>query len=226
MRKFVTIAVVMLASAAPVRAAGLSLGTGENLTWNLADPSPTFNVSVLNPGGAVTDPVIAWQLGLAIVPEGGATGTVSIGNFSAPVDYLLAGDSSGISEGSPGPMSPVQHLYTDVANDSGVPVPSSGANLLAITFSQITATGVFDIVTYGDSVEGSYWISGNDQTFTPQAFDNVPFPPNGFPGEPVLLGTLTIQGAAVPEPHSAFLIACGGAGIVMFVRGRRRTKRS
>jgi hypothetical protein len=222
MRRFVIAGVLGLLIGAPARGASLLLGTGESLTWNTTTQptSPTFNVSVQNPGGAVTDPVIAWALGLAIAPEAGAMGTVSFAKFDQPVNYLLASDTSGIMSGVANP--PVQLLVNDIATDSGKVVPSTGANLVALTFSATAgAKGTFDIVTYGDATEGSTWVSGNDPNLTPMAFGNVPFPgPNGFPGSPVTLGTLTLiqQGSMVPEPHSALLLLCGCGGALLLHR--------
>ncbi len=72
----------------------------------------------------MTDPVVAWVLGLAIAPEAGAVGTVSIAAFEQPANYLLAGDSSGIIAGTANP--PVQLLVNDLAADFvGIVVPST-----------------------------------------------------------------------------------------------------
>jgi hypothetical protein len=224
MRRIFFVALFVLTMAAPARA-GLVLGTGQNLSWNTSTQStPTFTVSVQNPGGAVTDPVTAWQLGLAIAPESGATGSVSFAMFAQPSSYLLNGDSFGIVAGVA--TSPVQLVVSDLATDSGVVVPASGANLVALTFSASPGTtGKFDIVTYGDPLQGSNWISGNDPSATPVAFDNVPFPPNGFPGAQVTLGILTVtQSGAVPEPQSALLLLWG-ASVLVYCGFRRRTAR-
>jgi hypothetical protein len=220
MRRFVIAGVLGLLIVAPARGANLSLGTGETLTWNTTTQpiSPTFNVSVQNPGGAVTDPVIAWALGLGIAPEAGAMGTVSFANFSQPMNYLLATDTSGIVSGVA--TSPVQLLVNDVATDTGVVVPSGGANLVALTFSATAgAKGTFDIVTYGDRTQGSNWVSGNDPNLNTVPFENVPFPTT-FPGPPVTLGTLTLiqQGSTVPEPNSALLLLCGSGGALVLYR--------
>jgi hypothetical protein len=145
---------------------------------------------------------------------------VSIATFAQPSNYLLNGDSVGIVAATA--SAPVQLLVGDLALDIGVVVPAAGANLLALTFSaSLGTTGKFDIVTYGDPVKGSNWISGNDSTATPVAFDNAPFSPNGFPGAPVILGTLTVTQNAVPEPSSMLLLLCGGGG-ALFVYSRFR----
>jgi hypothetical protein len=223
MQRIFFVALFVLAIAAPTRAASLLLGTGETVSWNTStQSSPTLNVSVQNPGGAVTDPVTAWQLGLAIAPEAGATGSVSFATFGPPSNYLLNGDSLGII--SMKATAPVQLLVGDLSVDTGVVVPAAGANLLALTFSASSGTtGKFDIVTYGDPAQGSNWISGNDPAATPVAFGNVPFPPNEFPGPPVPLGILTVtQNGAVPEPQSALLLLFGGGSVLVYCRGRRR----
>jgi hypothetical protein len=229
MWRIVVIASLGLAIVTPAKGGSLALGTGESLSWtpSTQPSSPTFTVSVENPGGAVTEQVIAWSLGLAIVPEAGASGTASFATATQPSNYLFASDSSGISQ-SP-PTSPVQLLANDVATDTGQVVPSTGANLLALTFSATAgAHGVFDIVAYGNSVAGSYWIP-NTATFPTTAFGNAPFAsndPTGF-GAPVTLGTLTlVLPSSVPEPHSAILLLCGsGAALLLCRRARRRTSR-
>jgi hypothetical protein len=226
MWRFVVIASLGLAIVTPAEGGDLLLGTGESLSWapSTQPASPTFTVSVQNPGGAVTEQVLAWSLGLAITPEAGASGTVSFATATQPSNYLFASDSSGITLTPP--TSPVQLLANDVATDNGQVVPSTGANLLALTFSASAgAHGVFDIVAYGNSVAGSYWIP-NDSTFSETAFGNAPFAANdpaGF-GPPVTLGTLTVlQPASVPEPHSASLLLCGSAaGLLLYRRVRRR----
>ena len=159
MRKIFCVALFALATAAQARA-GLVLDTGQTLSWNTSiESSPTFNVSVSNPGGAVTDPVTAWALGLAIAPEAGATGAVSFAMFTQPSNYLFNGDSFGMFEGVAN--SPVQLLVSDSSVDNGVVVPDAGLNLLVLTFSvSAGTTGKFDIVTYGDPFQGSSWVSG------------------------------------------------------------------
>jgi PEP-CTERM motif len=225
MCRIVVIALLGLAVVTPARGGSLLLGTGQDLSWtpSTQPSSPTFTVSVQNPGGSVTEQVLAWSLGLAITPEAGAAGVLSFATATQPSDYLFASDSSGISQ-SP-PTSPVQLLANDIATDNGQVVPSSGANLLALTFlASAGAHGVFDIVAYGNSVSGSYWIP-NSSTFPTTPFGNAPFAsndPTGF-GSPVTLGTLTvIQPSSVPEPDSLVLLASGLLGAAGCVHLRRR----
>jgi hypothetical protein len=225
MRRIVAAALLGIAIVAPARGADLLLGTGENLSWNTTTQptSPTFNVSVQNPGGAVTDPVLIWQLGLAIAPEAGAVGTLSFATFGPPVNYLLAGDSTGIVSAVANP--PVQLFVNDAAllGSNGVVVPSAGANLLALTFSAGSgARGTFDIVTYGDPSLGSAWVSGTTQNTL--AFGNVPFPAT-FPGPPVVLGTVTLTQSTVPEPHSVVLLFWGAGALLLCGLVRNRTAR-
>ncbi len=229
MRRIVGVAVLVCVIVAPARASillGLTLGTGENLSWNTStSSSPTFDVSVQNPY-SVTDPVFGWSLGLAIAPESGASGTVSIATATQPANYLLTGDSTGITAGAINPR--VQLLMFDTATDSGQPVPAGGANLLALTFSATTgATGAFDIVAYGNSVAGSYWVDGNDPNLLANAFLNAPFAqndPTEF-GQPLVLGTLTLtQSAAIPEPRSVLLLLCGVAGVLVYHCVQRRAR--
>jgi hypothetical protein len=234
MKKFL-LAVLLVATLTLSASAGDLTISGEDLTWSGSGASPTFTVSVQNPGGAVTDNVQGWSLGLWVAPESGATGTVSFNvppltgfpptaSVPAPPNYLFASDSSGILLTEP--TSPVQVLANDIATDSGVPVPSTGANLLALSFTATAgATGVFDIFTLGDSVTGSYWVDPTGNTF---AFGNVPFSANdpATPGSPVLLGTVTISQASIPEPMSLVLLASGLLGVLGYrhLQHRRQSR--
>jgi len=230
MRRIIGAALLVFVIVAPAKAGlqvGLALGTGENLSWNTStQSSPTFNVTVQNPGHLINDPVYGWSLGLAIAPEPGASGTVSIVTATPPANYLLATDFVGFTAGVI--TSPVQVLMFDKATDSGQPVPAGGANLLALTFSATHgAAGTFDIVAYGNSVAASYWVDGDDPTHASNAFLNAQFgatDPTDF-GQPVVLGTLTITpSAAIPEPGSALLLLFGGGGVLVYHRVQRRTR--
>lgn len=96
-------------------------------------------------------------------------------------------------------------IVNDVATDSGVVVPATGDNLLALTFSITAGThGTFNIEAVGDPTLGSGWIP-NAAPFPTNAFDNVP-----FGTKLVSLGSVTVTPSViVPEPQSAVLLISG-----------------
>jgi len=201
MKKSLAAVLLIFALVAPARAGSLTISGSLQppAAWDGTSASPTFTVAVQNPVGAVTVPVIGWSLGLSIVPEAGAVGTVSFASATVPANYLFATDSGGISIP---PLPATSILAFDTATDNGVVVPATGDNLLALTFSATSGTsGKFQIEALGDPNTGSYWIP-NDGVFAATAFGNVPFGTNL-----VSLGVLTVTTAAVvPEPQSAVML--------------------
>jgi len=172
-------------------------------------------VGIQNPGN-VTSPVIGWQLGLTIVAQGGAAGTLDFASFAPPSNYLFATDSGGMIRLSPAlPFASI--IVNDVATDNGVVVPATGDNLLALTFSITAGThGTFNIEAVGNATSGSGWIP-NVAPFPTNAFDNVP-----FGNTPVTIGTVTVTPASVvPEPQSAVLLMSGLVTLLAWRRVRR-----
>ncbi|MDE2505725.1 MAG: PEP-CTERM sorting domain-containing protein [Planctomycetota bacterium] len=232
MRACVAIAVLcaVAGTSAYAGAVGLSLA-GTSVNWSSPSAtSPTMVVSVLNPNGGETDPVVAWSLGLTVSGETGSVGTVRFAGYSTPSNYLYSLDpsgSGGISTSTFFPSTSIAGI-TDIANDSGVKVPSTGANLLSLTFSATSnAYGVFDVfaVPYDGVSLGSYWLDGNSAGagFPPVSFLNAP---QG--GGNLLLGTITIPPpitGATPEPGTIVLLGTGGLTLVVLALRRRKGSR-
>ncbi len=232
MRTCMAIAVLCAVAGASAHAGavGLSLA-GTSVNWSSPSAtSPTMVVSVLNPSGAVTDPVVAWSLGLAVSGEAGSVGTVQFAGYSTPSNYLYSLDSSGsggISTTTTLPSSSIASI-NDIANKNGVAVPSAGANLLALTFSATSnAYGVFDVfaVPYDGVSNGSYWEDGSTSStgYPPISFLNAP---QG--GGNLLLGTITIPPpitGATPEPGTIVLLGTGGLTLVVLALRRRQASR-
>ncbi len=217
---------------APATEADFLTLTGTSETWSspLSNPSPTFTVGVYDTTvtGTSQIPLFGWTLGLEIVPESGAVGTVDFATATIPTtNYLLGANSLGLL---PAPTLPATTIPTiaDADGDpvgSGVLVPTTGANLLALTFSASGgAQGVFDILAtpYDTSTntptsgDGSSWGDANANQYNYSNFS--PTAP-----VPVVLGTLTIPAvmSAVPEPGSALLVLLAAGPMAWFVRRRR-----
>ncbi len=208
-----------LAGASPSKAAFLTLTTNENLTWSsLADPSPTFTVGIGNSNPSQSGLLFGWSLGLKIVAENGATGSIQFLTATIPTsNYILNNDSLGLTPALTLPSATIQTISDVNMNGTGVSVATSGDNLLSLTFKASTGTtGVFQIEAIGDGITGSNWFSSD---FMAQDYANVPF---NTPG--VVLGTVTIPAAmgAVPEPSTALLVLLA-AGPMAWLARRSRT---
>ncbi|MEX2112999.1 MAG: hypothetical protein WD845_07420 [Pirellulales bacterium] len=174
--------------------------TGQHHIWNSVDPSATHVVGIENPG-ASTDPLFAWSLGLEIVPDASATGTLEFASATVPNEYLLAGRSGGLIPPFAGPSTSIAPIGDSDALFTGILVPGTGKSLLASTFvASPDAQGLFRIFAVGDPFTGSNWFSSDFQNT--RSFANAP-----FTGGPVEIGSITI----VPEPSSLLL---GGQLIV------------
>ncbi len=186
--------------------------TGQHLVWNPAAPSPTHVVGIENLESS-TDPLFAWSLGLQIVPDPTATGTVQFASTTIPGDYLLAGRSGGLVPAFAGPATSISPMGDSDDLFEGVVVPETGKNLLATTFvASPDALGLFYIFAVPDPFAGANWFSDDFQNA--QAFANVP-----FTGGPVLIGSINV----VPEPSALLLIGQMSLALALFSwRCRRR----
>jgi hypothetical protein len=227
MKKCLLALLLVAAIALPAQAGSLSIG-GQDLGWSGTGTSPTFTIGIENPAPAVTDQLAGWQLGLTIVAQGGAAGSLSFATVALPANYLLNGNSeyqSGMGFIPGYPTLPATSIAAigDVTVSGGVMVPGSGDNLLALTFSATAGTnGVFDIYATAPTssyATGSYWI---DSSFNFQNFGGLS---TGSGGE-LLLGQVSITPSTViPEPQSFVLLLCGLAGAVVYCRGHRARAR-
>jgi hypothetical protein len=210
----ILLAAVLAVSPSSV-ASALSI-TGEDLVWNQLDPSPIYIVGIQNLE-ASTDPLFAWSLGLEIVPDAGAVGTLQFDSATLPPDYLLDGRSGGLTPALSGPTTSIAPIGDSDSDFTGIEVPSTGKNLLATTLvASPDAQGLFRIFAVGDPFTGSNWFS--DDFENTRAFANVP-----FTGGPVEIGSITI----VPEPSTAALATIGFVAIGVIIahclyRGQNR----
>lgn len=229
MKRFLVAVMTFLLLGSPVWADSVLTLSGQTLDWDTtSQPSPTFTVGIANNG--VTDTLQGWSLGLEIVAGSGASGTLSFATATLPsTNYLLNGNSQvqeglGFIPGNPTlPATSILPIADFIfTGTTGVTVPSSGDNLLSLTFAASSMQGTFQIVEIPDPNTGSYWFSGSN---TIVSFGNSPFggtSNNPTTGTPVSIGSLTLSAQqTVPEPHSVWLLLSGLATLVTYHRVRQ-----
>jgi hypothetical protein len=177
--------------------------------------------------------MFGWALGIEFVPQGGATGTLSVGTASNPSNNALTGSPGSPSTFVGNPSGP--NTYTVISNTNntivGSTVPSSGDNLVTFNLTSTNASGTFKIMAFNDSSNGySNWTYYNASNVNdPNNASNFAFTNIGasgtFPGSPQTfsLGTITVTPAAVPEPGSMVLAGIAAAGCAAY--GWRRKRR-
>jgi hypothetical protein len=199
--------------------AGMSLGTGQNLSWSpSSNPSPVLTIPVLN-DLSTSQQMAAWALGLQIFRTSGS-GTLSIDTSSigTPSNYVFAGSTPNPIQSS---QTGGQVFINGDDNFNSVAVPASGKNLVQFSFTSTGANGTFDVRAFNDNAGNiTNW---TDDAFTNNAFTNAPFNTTTMP----TLGTITVAPAATPEPGSLALAAISGLGLLAHGwRARCRAKAS
>ena len=194
-----------------------------NIQWNTTSASPVMVFGIDNIT-STTDKLYGWQLGLEIVPESGATpGGLRFKTATLPTSYLLEGRSGGLTPSFSGPAATISVIGDTDGPYTGVLVPSSGKNLLQVSFDALPgASGLYDIKAVPDLFNGSNWFS-DVGGFAARDFVNVP-----FGGGAVELGTVNVS--STPEPSTMALLASGllVAGVPAFRRWvhRRRARKA
>ena len=111
-------------------------------------------------------------------------------------------------------------------------VPTSGDNLLSFTLDHSAgASGTFEIIAFASSNVNTYsnWTYYNQanpsdpDNFSNYAFSNIPAT-GSFPANPgtFVLGTISVNPAAVPEPASMVLAGIATAGCAGYGWRQRR----
>ncbi|MBX7165736.1 MAG: PEP-CTERM sorting domain-containing protein [Pirellulales bacterium] len=208
--------ILVVTGSLPERVAADQLAlSGVDLVWDTLAPSPTFKVSVKNntDSDPVADYLSGFQLFLKIQPTPTAVGTLEFDNPSAPSDYLLDGNSLGLSNtiGPPDEMFSFDVTLPPSLGGSGpIPVPTTLAGLVQFEFiKSANALGTFQIVA-ANGQQGSLWTGNESLDPASRHFANLPF------SSELVLGTVTI----VPEPATIVLALTGFAAIGLMARRR------
>jgi hypothetical protein len=201
---------------ATARAAdSIRLPTGLNLNWNInSQPSGSdFLVIPIANDSPSGSPILAgWDLNLEVVPEAGATGTLSIDSatvaFPGNNNVLSTANGPALTVTPSGtPSTTVQLDALDTVQNSAEVVPSI-ANLVQLRFTSADAAGNFTLEAISNG-SATAWSdeSGNNIAFTNE-------------GSVINLGTVSV----VPEPSSLLLAALSAMGIAGYRGGRRLKK--
>jgi len=201
--------------------AGVVLGTsnppGTPLIMSAGTTSGTMLVNVVS-DNPPNDIMAAWNFTLEIIPNAGATGTLTFqdpatGTPPNPPNYIFGSNGLGIAATNGGSLLSANDFFNPSVG-SGVPVPGSpGANLLQMDFlASSNASGLFGIF----AVEGPATTQWTDSKVTTQFFSNVP---DGT--GTVRIGDVLIS-QVIPEPTSIELLGLGGAALVLWQWQRKR----
>ena len=165
-------------------------------------------VSVLS-DNSPSDVMSAWNFHLEILPDPGATGTLTFqdpatGTPPNPANYIFGGNGIGIAATNGGNQLTANDFF-DQSVGPGATVPGTpGASLLQMDFlATSNASGLFGIY----ALEGSALTQWTDGNATTQFFTNVP-DGTGM----VRIGDVLISGS-VPEPSSLALLGLAGAAL-------------
>ncbi len=179
--------------------------SGSPLMMNAGSPSTAMTVSTYDSttGSLAADNLSGYQVSLQIVPQGGATGSLTFatpttsGSATEPANYIFAAvNNAGLNVTNLGGS-----LFFFDFNDpytGGVDVPDgAGSNLVAMTFNASLGTsGLFDIVADREFTE---WTDSASPTQMARFFTNVPSGTGT-----VVIGQ--VQVAPIPEPSGAIAI--------------------
>jgi hypothetical protein len=172
---------------------------GSPLTMSAGTTSAPMFVSVVS-DNPPSDVMAAWNVSLKILPDAGATGTLTFqdpatGTPPNPPNYVFDGNGLGVVATSGGNLLSANDFY-DPGVGPGAPVPGSpGANLLQMDFlASSNASGLFEIY----ALEGAALTQWTDSNATTQFFTDVPDGTGMVRIGEVLIATPQ----SVPEPSS------------------------
>jgi|688.fasta_scaffold150647_3 hypothetical protein len=209
-------------TAQSVRATPINIDTGKVLSMGAgANSSLVLSATNTNSGTSVTN-FNGWTLGLQLLPQGGATGTVTMTGITNPAtnQALTVPDTptffnSTLNTATNGTTA---YKYVGISNvDNTTTTFALGQSLnlanLAVT-SSAGAAGTWNLYAVNQSPSQSAWL---DVTGLGTDYGNLP----ATNGTSVLVGTVTV----VPEPGSLLLAGLSGVALCAAF-GRRQSMRA
>jgi hypothetical protein len=207
----------------------MELGTnypfGSPLTI-ISGSTPSSNPMLINVSSSTNTLMSGWAIQLQIVPEGGASGTVTFADPAGPPapnppNYIFTDGSvygaiqvTSNTGTTLGAEDLDLSLLTNTGPPYGVAVPTSGANLLQVDFNTSGASGFFDVFATLP-LNQTLW---DDSATDGQNFTN-------FTGTTLLIGQIDVTPSSTsvtPEPASLTLLLLGASGVGA-VAWRRRS---
>jgi len=183
-----------------------------DVTWDrAADPSGSDFVAIpILWTGTGNDQITSFNFGFTI--EGGDSGTLVIDQPSAefptinPIFASFTTATPILTDAAPGVLG--------VAGENGsfanVTVPTTGRNTVAFRFTSADAVGTFNVFAVEEF--SSYFRVGDG--------DVTPFA-NSYVDGRLLLGTVTVNATAVPEPSSLLLVGAFASAAAVIRRRRK-----
>jgi hypothetical protein len=226
--KILSTITLLLALVSSSFATTLNLDTGKSLILQPGG-SGDFIFSFTNTSGAITSNFLAWTMGIQVVPQAGATGSVTLGTLSQsntdpmPIGTtdttqptLLTLGASGIINGST-----LYYQIAMVTTEALGTVPGGASlNMGNLGFNAVSgASGTWNVyaIQQGAPFYQSYWTDGS---LTDTDFGNLP---RVAGNSSLLLGTVSVN-SVIPEPASyAAITGAALLGMVGLRRQRRRT---
>ena len=201
--------------------AGLALSTsnppGTPLMMTAGTTSGLMLVNIVS-DNPPNDVMAAWNIQLAIVPDAGATGTLTFqdpatGTPPVSPNYVFGSNGLGMVVTNGGSTLSANDFF-DQSIGEGVPVSGApGANLLQMDFlASSNASGLFGIF----AVEGAAFTQWTDSNLNGQFFTNVP---DGT--DMVRIGEVLIP-QSVPEPSSLGLLGLASVTLAGWQRWGKR----
>ncbi len=219
--KNLILSLVFLALLTGSSRAGVVLSTSNPLGMPLDMSAGTTSGSMfvtVSSDNPPNDVMSAWYFQLVIMPESGATGTLTFQDPAVmfppdPTNYIFGSDGYGIMATNGGTQLGANDFFYNPVDGTGAIVPGTSAdNLLQMDFlASSNASGMFGIY----ALEGAANTIWNDASFAQQFFTNVP-DGTGM----VLIGEVSVAGQSVPEPSSLALL--GLAAVLAGWRCRSR----
>lgn len=169
-------------------------------------------VRFLNDTDPATESMSSFQLRMLLVPQAGATGSLTFQSADIPtIDYIFLNGSFGLTKEGVG----TSELYVDDFSSTGGEIATSGKSLLDVAFDASGATGSFDLVARLDVGDDSAWF---DAGFQQHEFAG------GVAGQgtevDVVIGTIDVD--SIPEPNCIILLSI--ATSVGFLGWRKRLR--